>query len=585
MTEKLFNDFPPVTTQQWEDQIEKDLKGADYEKRLVWKTPDGLKVRPYYREEDVKELSHRVRTKENNNWLTRQTFVVADNPVETNRLVLDALNRGVESVGFRLQEDRVLSVEEMAVLFDGVCAPAVEVSFEGMTCAQPGTFYSFLAYLDSLGTEKQEVRARFSFDPIGDAFFKETQCVEEHLVTLAELVQAADTYQGIRIVAVPGYKWQNMGSGVVQELACSIALAQEYKDVLMANGISGEDAVGTLHFHMGIGLHYFLEMAKFRAARALWEERTAQDMSIHAVTSFWDQTGYDMYVNLLRGTTGAMSAAIAGVDSMEVLPFDSVLTNNGTDQSSRLARNIQIVLKEEAGFNKVVDPAAGSYYVENLTASILAEAGKMSEEILAKGGFREAEASEWVREQIKATRERRLQGLASGRQVVVGINKYPDPLGKAPEGLNALPEEKWQRASADFEKMRLKTEQAEKVPVVFLLTFGNLTMCRARAQFASNFFGVAGFKVVDNNRFASVEEGIAAAQASGADIVVACSSDEEYAQAVPEIHKALSKQAVVTVAGEPACKEDLMAAGITHFIGVRSNLLETLLHYQKELGL
>ncbi|MFA7200642.1 MAG: methylmalonyl-CoA mutase family protein, partial [Bacteroidales bacterium] len=242
MTEKLFNDFPPVTTQQWEDQIEKDLKGADYEKRLVWKTPDGLKVRPYYREEDVKELSHRVRTKENNNWLTRQTFVVADNPVETNRLVLDALNRGVESVGFRLQEDRVLSVEEMAVLFDGVCVPAVELSFEGMTCAQPGTFYSFLAYLDSLGTEKQEVRARFSFDPIGDAFFKETQCVEEHLVTLAELVQAADTYQGIRIVAVPGYKWQNMGSGVVQELACSIALAQEYKDVLMANGISREDA-------------------------------------------------------------------------------------------------------------------------------------------------------------------------------------------------------------------------------------------------------------------------------------------------------------------------------------------------------
>jgi len=119
----------------------------------------------------------------------------------------------------------------------------------------------------------------------------------------------------------------------------------------------------------------------------------------------------------------------------------------------------------------------------------------MSEEILAKGGFREAEASEWVREQIKPPKRGVVcKAWASGRQVVVGINKYPDPLAKHRKVLNALPEEKWQRASADFEKMRLKTEQAEKVPVVFLLTFGNLTMCRARAQFASNFFGVARFQ-------------------------------------------------------------------------------------------
>ncbi|MFY9115526.1 MAG: methylmalonyl-CoA mutase family protein [Bacteroidales bacterium] len=584
MTEKLFNDFPPVTTQQWEDQIVKDLKGADYEKKLVWTTPDGTKVRPYYREEDLEGLPYRMRTKNDNNWLIRQTFPVQEDLSVTNTLVLDALNRGVESVGFRMKEDRVLSPEEMARLLDGVHVAVVELSFEGLTCARPGTFHSFIAWLDSLGAEAREVQARFSFDPVGDAFFKETQCTQESLTTLAALVKAARTYKGIRLVDIPGYKWQNGGSGVVQELACSAALAQEYREVLTAGGLSEEEAAHTIHFHMGIGLHYFLEMAKFRAARILWDEYTKQDISLHAVTSFWDQTAYDMYVNLLRGTTGAMSAAIAGVDSMEVLPFDSVLTD-GTEQSSRLARNIQIILKEEAGFNKVADPAAGSYYIENLTVSVLEEAKKMADEILAKGGFRKSGASGWVREQIRDTRERRSQRLASGRQVMVGINKYPDPLGKAPEGLYDLPEEKWERASAPFEKMRLKTEQAEKVPVVFLLTFGNLALCRARAQFASNFFGVAGFKVVDNNRFTTVQAGVEAARASGADIVVACSSDEEYARAVPEIFNALGKQAIVTVAGEPACKEDLMAAGVTHFISVRSNLLETLLTYQKELGI
>ena len=584
MTEKLFKDFPPVSTQQWEEQIVKDLKGADYDKKLVWKTPDGFKVRPYYRAEDLEGVLHVRGTKEDNNWLVRQTFVVKDNLKEVNALVLDALQRGAESVGFRLETGRKLKKQDIAVLLQGVYVPAVELSFEGMDCSGSDTLYAFLEYLKESETDPSAVRARFSFDPLGDAFFKGTEPRKEGIGTLVELVKACRTYPGIRVGSVPGYKWKNLGCGVVQELACSLALGKEYIDLLTENGLSREEAAHALHFHMGIGLHYFLEIAKFRAMRVLWNGISEQTGSVHATTSFWDQTAYDMYVNLLRGTTGAMSAALAGVDSMEVLPFDCVLTE-GTAQSTRLARNIQVILKEEAGFNKVADPAAGSYYVENLTVSIVEETRKLTEEILQKGGFAAQQAVQWVHEHIRATRERRMEKIASGREVVVGINKYPDPLGKAPEGLATLPEEKWQRASASFEKMRLKTEQAPEIPVVFLLTFGNLGMCRARAQFATNFFGVAGFNVVDNNRFASVEEGIEAARKRGAHIVVACSSDEEYAAAVPLIFRSLGKQAIVTVAGEPPCKENLMAEGIQHFISVRSNLLETLLQYQKELGL
>ncbi|NLA15954.1 MAG: methylmalonyl-CoA mutase small subunit [Bacteroidales bacterium] len=594
MTEKLFKDFPPVPTQQWEEQIEKDLKGADYEKKLVWKIPDGVAVRPYYRAEDLEglpyidslpgEKPYLRGTKTDNNWLVRQTFAMTDHLKEVNALVLEALSRGVESVGFRTDAGRKLTKQDMAVLLDQVPLTTVELAFSGASCTNPHVLYAFLEYVKEQGTEANGLRVRFEFDPLGDAFFNGIQAGKEVLDAWKELVKASRPYPGIRVVSVPGYQWQNMGSGIVQELGCSLALGKEYINLLTEDGMSPEEAAGSIHFHMGIGLQYFLEIAKFRALRVLWDGICGLPASVHATTGFWDQTAYDMYVNLLRGTTGAMSAAIAGVDSLEVLPFDCVLSE-GTPHSYRLARNIQIILKEEAGFHKVTDPAAGSYYVESITDSVQKEAQKLADEILAKGGFSNKQAAEWVREQIKATRQRRLERLASGREVMVGINKYPDPLGKAPEGLATLPEEKWERASAEFERMRLKTEQAKETPVVFLLTFGNLGMCRARAQFATNFFGVAGFKIIDNNRFASVEEGIQAARKQGAHVVVACSSDEEYAQGVPQIARALGKEAIVTVAGEPACKEDLKAQGVNHFISVRSNLLETLLQYQNELGL
>jgi len=352
-------------------------------------------------------------------------------------------------------------------------------------------------------------------------------------------------------------------------------------------------AARSIHFHTGIGSHYFLEIAKFRAARVFWSrmvkeqsigEPEDQKIRLHATTNFWNQTAYDMYVNLLRGTTQAMSAAIAGVDSLEVIPFDRVV-NEGNDFSDRLARNIQNILKEEAHFDRVTDPAAGSYYVENLTHSILAESEKIYKQLLEKGGFSSETGRLWVMETIRAARERSLKNLASRKETLVGVNQYPDAAAKAPAILSEVAEEKWIRAAAPFEKLRLETEKASVIPQVFLLTFGNLALCRARAQFSANFFGVAGFKIVDNNHFASVEEGIQAALSSGARIVVACSSDDEYCDAVPQIARSLGDDIILTVAGEPACKEELIKEGVTHFISLRSNVLETLLQYQKELEL
>lgn len=603
MTEKLFKDFPPVSTQQWEAQIQKDLKGADYEKKLVWRTSEGIKVRPYYRDEDLKEIPYLDTvpgqepflrgTGPENNWLIRQGFTVNGSLEQINARVLKALNRGVESIGFRLDKEKDYSEKDLAVILAGVYLPAVEISFEGVTCKRPQIVEAFLNYIRSEGTDPLQVRARFEFNPLSEAYSGGQNPSGVELDVLKKIIEDCREYPHIRVTCVRGYDFRNSGSGIVQELAFSMAMGSEYLRILTDKGMNPSMAARSIHFHTGIGSHYFLEIAKFRAARVFWsrivrkqaaQDREDQKIRMHATTNFWNQTAYDMYVNLLRGTTQAMSAAIAGVDSLEVIPFDRVI-RDGNDFSDRLARNIQIILKEEAHFDRVTDPAAGSYYVENLTQSILAESEKIYHQLLEKGGFSSKTGREWVVETIRDARERSLKNLASRKETLVGINQYPDSTVKAPEGLPEAAEEKWMRAAAPFEKLRLQTEKASETPQVFLLTFGNLAMCRARAQFSANFFGVAGFRITDNNRFASVEEGRQAAVRSGARIVVACSSDEEYGDAVPQIARALGKDIILTVAGDPVYKEELIKEGVTHFISLKSNVLETLLQYQKELEL
>jgi methylmalonyl-CoA mutase len=350
-----------------------------------------------------------------------------------------------------------------------------------------------------------------------------------------------------------------------------------------------------------------MEIAKFRAARMLWAytvkayegtTECAQKMYIHAKTSAWLQTIYDPYVNMLRGTTESMSATIAGVDSLEVLPFDKAF-EQPTEFSNRIAHNVQIILKEESYFDKVADPAAGSYYVEKLTSLIADEAWKLFKIIEEKGGYVEAFKSGFIQEQINASAQKHNTNIETRREIILGTNQYPnfneslspelrENIGKYctcdcnVENRIAEPV-KIYRAAEAFETMRMKTENSGKQPKAFMLTFGNLAMCRARAQFSSNFFACAGIKVIDNNRFADIEEGTKAALESNAEIVVACSSDEEYAEAVPQIAKLLANRCILVVAGAPACENELREKGITHFISVRNNVLETLKQYQKEL--
>ena len=348
-------------------------------------------------------------------------------------------------------------------------------------------------------------------------------------------------------------------------------------------------------FVFSVAVQYFMEIAKFRAARMLWanvveaygtDSTCAKKMTIFAYTGEWNQTVYDSYVNMLRATTEAMSAALAGVDYLEVVPFDFAYQVPG-EFSNRIARNVQSILKEESNFDKVVDPAAGSYYIENLTNSLAEAAWKLFTDVESAGGYVVKFKEGFIQSEIKAVSDKKDKNIATRREILLGTNQYPNFLEVADEVITkeivsreipTLMGMKMEescccrekiaepiipyRGSQAFEKLRLATDRSGKEPKAFMLTFGNLAMCRARAQFSSNFFAVAGIRVIDNNRFDTIEEGAKAALESGAQIVVACSSDEEYAEAVPQIAKLLGGKAILVVAGDPACREELVAAGI-----------------------
>ena len=610
--EKLFTEFPPVPTEKWEEVITADLKGADYERKLVWKTGEGFNVRPYYRAENLEgikflgsqagEFPYVRGTRAHNRWRVHQTVSVVC-PKEANAEALKILNAGVDSLGFCIASE-AFTAADLDTLLGEICIPAVQLTFCGQKTADVAELV--LAKIEKEGIAKEDVRIAFCIDPLVKGLStKGDFCSpngEKCFARIAELIRKTKEYKHIRVVTVSGQIFGNSGSTIVEELAFTLSAGHDYLVRLTDAGLDVDAAARKLRFSFSVSSNYFMEIAKFRAARMLWanivkgynpEKNCACKMQIHAETSKWNQTVYDPYVNMLRGTTEAMSAAIGGVYSLEVTPFDASF-ENPTEFSKRIARNVELLLKHESHFDQVVDPAGGSYYVENLTQSIAAEAWKLFLEIEEKGGYTEAYKAGFIAERIKASAAAKDKNIATRRQILLGANQYPNFTEVAGKEITAESVTRKQaegnvlvpyRGAMAFEEMRLHVDRSGKEPKAFMLTCGNLGMARARSQFSCNFFACAGIKVIDNTYFKSIEEGVKAALESKAQIVVVCASDDDYAEAAPKIKELLCGKAILVVAGAPACAPELEAQGITNFINVKSNVLETLKFYLKEMGI
>jgi methylmalonyl-CoA mutase len=612
--EKLFTEFQAPTTQEWLDKIEVDLKGADFQKKLVWRTNEGFNVQPFYRREDLANLKTpdalpgefpfvRGNKKDSNEWYVRQNIKV-DDPVEANKKALDILNKGIDSIGFRFGGDMV-SPSFIETLLKDIRLDIVEVSYR--TCPRHAVELAeiLVKYFEKQGYDKEKIVGGVGFDPI-DKMLQKGKDTTPMLAQLPKLVETLKDYPNLRCVMVHSDTLNNAGAYIVQELGYALAWGNEYLQELVDAGVDVDTAAKSIKFYMGISENYFMEIAKFRAARLLWAQIVKQyepkcdcacKMIINASTSTYNQTLFDSYVNLLRSQTEAMSAALGGVHSMVVTPFDAPY-EKATDFSERIARNQQLLIKEESHFDRIVDPSAGSYYIEHLTDALAQEAWKIFLKIEDEGGFLEAVKKGIVQDDINATNVKRHGDASKRKEFLLGTNQFPNftekSEGKRAQGTACCCHDdgceptfkklETTRLAADFEDLRIHTEET-KVPTAFMLTIGNLAMRQARAQFSCNFLACAGYKVIDNLGFKTVEEGVDAALKANADIVVICSSDDEYAEYAIPAFKYLNGRAMFVVAGAPACMDDLKAAGIENFIHVRCNVLDTLKEYNQKLGI
>lgn len=611
--EKLFDMFPPVSTQEWKDKINVDLKGADFDKKLVWRTNEGFNVQPFYRAEDIEGLSTvnslpgefpYVRgTRTDNNWLIRQE-ILGETVEELNANAIYAIDRGVDSIGVKVSKD--FDAAKLATLVKGIDLTKVELN---LSCC-PGCAVEVAKVLvDYIKANNlvETFRGSINFDPFKRLLKHGLKFPKEIVATAKELLEVVKDVKGIRCLSVNSFMLNNAGAYISQELGYALSWGAQWMTALTEAGVCACEVAHRIKFNMGISSNYFMELAKFRAARMLWAEivnayepkcEDACKMVAHAITSEFNMTVFDAHVNLLRSMTETMSAALAGVDSIETLPFD--LQYKKPDEfSERIARNQQLLLREESHLDKVVDPAGGSYYVETLTVSIAEQAWKLFNEVEEKGGFLTLLEAGEVQKAVNESGVKRHTDVARRKEILLGTNQYPNFTEKALDkiektgcccccsekeceesGVEAL---KFDRAGSEFEELRLATERSGKRPKVFMLTIGNLAMRLARAQFSSNFFGCAGYEIIDNIGFETIQAGVDAAFEKNADIIVLCSSDDEYAEFAAEAFKAINGKALFVVAGAPACMEDLKAQGIENFIHVKVNVLDTLKGFNEKL--
>lgn len=606
--EKLFAQFPAVSKEEWMAKVEADLKGADFQKKLVWRTNEGFNVQPMYIAEDIKDFKTTdslpgeypfIRgTRTDNDWAVAQDVVV-DDVATANEKAVDLLTKGITKLDFVISDPDT----DMTALLKGIDLAKVKVGIKTCPGKAVAIAKGLVAAVKAAGAEA-DFKGTINFDPFRRAL-KHGNAFPDDIVALAkELLATVADVKGLKVLAVESNMLCNAGSYIAQELGYALAWGAEWMTKLTEAGCSADEVAHRIYFNMGISTNYFMEIAKFRAGRMLWAQIVKQyqpecdcacKMYVHATTSEFNQTIFDAHVNLLRSQTETMSAAIAGVDAITVNPFDKQY-KTPDDFSERIARNQQLLLKEESHFDKVIDPAGGSYYVETLTVAIANEAWKKFLAVDEDGGFEACLNAGKVVADVNESAAKRLTDVARRKEVLLGSNQYPNFTEMAAdkivkEGCNCCCAAKAEggeglntkRAASEFEELRLATEKAANRPKVFMLTIGNLAMRLARAQFSANFFGCAGYEIIDNIGFQSVEEGVAAAMEKKADVVVLCSSDDEYAEFAPAAFKALDGKAEFVVAGAPACAEDLKAVGIENFIHVRVNVLDTLKAFNAKL--
>ena len=578
-------------------KLPEDFTGAP-ESLLTTRTYDGIEIQPLYTADDQTAPSGfpglapfvrgtrpegAVRT----GWDARVLHAHPD-PAATNKALLADLENGATSVWLRVGGE-ALPVASLADALNEVYLDLAPVVLD------PGADYeaaasALIEVLAGKNIPDSEVTGTVGADPIG--LRARTGTAHDIAPAAALAVRLAAKHPKLRAIVVDGLPYHEAGGSDAQELGAATAAGVAYLRALTDAGLSVEDAAARLEFRFAATADQFLTIAKLRAARRLWSRVTEvsgaapQGMKQHAVTSTAMLTQRDPWVNMLRNTVACFAAGVGGADAVTVLPFDAAI---GLPDAfaRRIARNTQAILLEESRLSGVIDPAGGSWYVENLTDALANAAWRAFTDIERQGGIEAALDSGFVRDRLAETWEKRAKRLATRKDPITGVSEFPDlaekrverePTPSVVDG-GGLPR---RRYAQPFEQLRDRSdahlaEHGER-PKVFLATLGPLASHTARAMFASNLFQAGGIEPVNPG---AVEDPVAAFRESGASVACLCGSDQSYAEQADDVAGGLRDAGAeaVLLAGKP----DESYRGITGFayagcdaLAVLTSTLETL---------
>lgn len=487
-------DFSPPTAEEWKAAAEKALKGAPFEKKLVTKTYEGINLQPIYTADDIKDLPHLEqkpgfdsfgRGSRPDGYLVRPWEICQSTPAATPKIFNEKLTydmkRGQTGVILPLDKagqtgldsDSKAAANETGK--DGVAISTLDDFSQSLDGVQPGhsplhiipgfsgltSLMLLVAHLKKINKPIDNVKGSIDADPLG--YLVENGGLPVSLETAYHHMAQATHWAGnctpqLKTVGVSGLPYHNAGADAVNELAYALATGVEYIDRLLERKIDIDAITTRMRFSFGIGPFYFMEIAKLRAGRMLWARIVeayggsleARKMTVHGRTSLYNQTAYDPYVNMLRTTTEAFSAVVAGVDSLQTNPFNEVF-GGGDEFARRVTRNTQVLLKEESRLEQLIDPAGGSYFVEKLTHEVAEKAWKRFRDIENNGGIAKLIQNGDIQAEVNAVDEKRKADIAKRKSVIIGTNYSAN-----------VKEEKIQADFPDFNAVKKEREEVMK---------------------------------------------------------------------------------------------------------------------------
>ena len=423
MKKSLFSDFDPISSKQWKQKIQFELKGEDYNDSLIWNSPENIKVKPFYNLEDLQDKL--PITSKTNGFKICQNIFVFDLEKSIER-ALESIERGADSIIFTIENETI----DIAKLLEKLPLETNEIYFN----------LNFISkeYISKIETISKLRNAKIycNLDPIGQLakegnWFKSQEKDNfESINTISKLISNSS------IISINSSLYQNAGANMVQELAYALAHANEY-----LNRISTINQ--PIVFRISVGTNYFFEIAKLRAYRILFNSIAKEynpNLECHLVVTPTkrNKTIYDYNVNMLRTTTECMSAIIGGADAIANLPYDA-LYHKDNEFGDRIARNQLLILKNESYFDKVNNPADGTYYIESLTYQLAEKALILFKDIEANGGFLKQLKEGIIKRKIQESADKEQELFDSGKEVLLGTNKYPNKEDKMKHDLELFP--------------------------------------------------------------------------------------------------------------------------------------------------